>query len=1073
MGVVFQARDRALDRLVAIKVLTPGLTATAAARRRFAREAKAAAAVVHEHVVTIHAVDATPQGIPYLVMQYIAGRSVQDLLDRGKPPDLRQILRIGMQAASALAAAHAQGLIHRDVKPANILLENGVERVKITDFGLARAIDDDVMTQSGVVAGTPQYMSPEQAQGEPVDHRSDLFSLGSVLYALCTGRGPFQGRSSIATLKCVCEQTPEPIGRLNPEIPAWLVRIIERLHAKNPADRFGSAAEVADLLGRCLAHVQQPATFVLPSDLSPPPRRRKIAAWALVPACVILAALLGVPSVRATAKQAVDYLATVLRLRTPEGVLVIETSDPDIGVKLDGSDLVVTGAGVKELRLAVGPHQVQALKDGKVFRQELVTIRRGGRTVLAVHREPDEQPAAVREVPPTPAARAGSGRTTRSREGTPILSGAFLGQPAINPPLAYPITEYRGLGSEVRWVAFSPDGRILACGMKDGQVEFWDWQAEQAQRHSFLGHLGGVECVAFSPDGKTLASGGWDHHVKLWDLSGGPLAPKLLWDFPGHSDGIRSVAFSPDGTQLVTGGFDRVVTVLESKSGLRIWTSPTLEQPVNGVQFSPDGWMLALALGDYSKGVPGNPVGQPGEVQLWSWLERRRLAKYSGWNRECKSVAFSPDGRLLAATGADGTTHVYDVPSSREKVVLQSGAWTAGVAFRPDGKVLATSNWDGQVLLWDSSRLQLRASVQAHSQNIPCLAFSPDGKALATASADGSVRVWDVSEQDINMIRESQGISPDQEARRLAEVLKRYPPRPSQVEDPLRLFLLDREDGSVTLVADEPDPGSNHVGSPRWSHDGKRILYDAMPGTEYERLRLKMIEAGPDGPKLTDLGLGACPAWSPDDKKIALLINPGVAADARVGIWLMDADGTHRRWACDFGIPLWSPDGRNFLTVSFTEPREVTVSQGLTGPALNFALGGQRIHSWPSWAEADSIVAVIGNEQSWDAVALVGIDRPGWRGIKDVLWERSSALDVKPTWPVYSPATQRCVFVGESAEGMALYEVERGKPGQARRLEHGGLDTRIAGLSLSPGGRYLLFCSTRSAPVATHSLPLQ
>jgi serine/threonine-protein kinase len=203
MGIVFLGRDRALDRLVAIKLLAPGMSATPAARRRFAREARAAAAVVHEHVVAIHAVESLPQGVPYLVMQYVAGKSVQDVIDRDRPPELAEILRIGSQAASALAAAHAQGLIHRDVKPANILLENGVERVKITDFGLARAVDDATMTQSGVVAGTPQYMSPEQAAGDAVDHRTDLFSLGSVLYTLCTGQAPFRGRSSMATLRKV------------------------------------------------------------------------------------------------------------------------------------------------------------------------------------------------------------------------------------------------------------------------------------------------------------------------------------------------------------------------------------------------------------------------------------------------------------------------------------------------------------------------------------------------------------------------------------------------------------------------------------------------------------------------------------------------------------------------------------------------------------------------------------------------------------------------------------------------------------------------------------------------------
>jgi Protein kinase domain len=394
MGIVVLARDRALERLVAIKLLAPGMAATGAARRRFAREAKAAAAVVHEHVVTIHAVDTLPHGVPYLVMQFISGKSVQELIDRGKVPELAEILRIGSQAACALAAAHAQGLIHRDIKPANILLENGVERVKITDFGLARAVDDVTMTQSGVVAGTPQYMSPEQARGDAVDHRTDLFSLGSVLYALCTGKAPFQASSSMATLKRVCEQTPRSIGQLNRDIPSWLIRIIERLHAKEPAERYESAAEVHELLGRCLAHVQQPASVPLPAELLPARNRGAIALWGAIPVCLLLAGLLIFPGAREAAAQAASYVATVLRLRTLEGTLVVETDDPNVAIKLDGNDLVVTGAGVKELRLSVGRHNVQAIKDGKVLRDELVTISRGGRTILTVRREPEQVKSA-------------------------------------------------------------------------------------------------------------------------------------------------------------------------------------------------------------------------------------------------------------------------------------------------------------------------------------------------------------------------------------------------------------------------------------------------------------------------------------------------------------------------------------------------------------------------------------------------------------------------------------------------------------------------------------------------------
>jgi serine/threonine-protein kinase len=266
-GVVLKAFDVSLNRPVAIKVLAPHLAASGAARKRFAREAQAAAAVVHEHVVPIHGVD-TWKGLSYLVMSFVPGRSLQQRLDSEGPLDLKEILRIGMQTALGLAAAHAQGLVHRDIKPANILLEHGVQRVRITDFGLARAIDDASLTQSGVIAGTPPYMSPEQARGEAVDHRSDLFSLGSTLYATCAGHAPFRANSAMAVLLRIRDEQPRPIREVNPDIPVWLAGIIEKLHAKAPEHRFQSAAEVADLLGNCLAHVQQPRTNPLPQQLA-------------------------------------------------------------------------------------------------------------------------------------------------------------------------------------------------------------------------------------------------------------------------------------------------------------------------------------------------------------------------------------------------------------------------------------------------------------------------------------------------------------------------------------------------------------------------------------------------------------------------------------------------------------------------------------------------------------------------------------------------------------------------------------------------------------------------------------
>ena len=211
MGIVLKGFDTELNRPVAIKVLAPYLAHSGAARQRFAREAKAAAAVVHEHVVAIHNVE-SEQEVPFLVMQYVSGWSLQDRVETEGPLATRELLRIGMQAAAGLAAAHTQGLIHRDVKPANILLEKGVERALLTDFGLARAADDASLTRSGIVAGTPNYMSPEQARGEPANARSDLFSLGAVLYFMATGHPPFRAEQAMGVLHRICNDPHRPLS---------------------------------------------------------------------------------------------------------------------------------------------------------------------------------------------------------------------------------------------------------------------------------------------------------------------------------------------------------------------------------------------------------------------------------------------------------------------------------------------------------------------------------------------------------------------------------------------------------------------------------------------------------------------------------------------------------------------------------------------------------------------------------------------------------------------------------------------------------------------------------------------
>jgi serine/threonine protein kinase/DNA-directed RNA polymerase subunit RPC12/RpoP len=245
MGVVFKALDPKLERVVALKAMLPTLAASATARQRFLREARAAAAIQHDHIVTIYAVE-EDRGVPFLAMPFLHGETLDARLRRlGGPLAVPEVVRIGREIADGLAAIHARGLIHRDIKPANVWLEGESGRVKILDFGLARASAGEIqLTQEGSIVGSPAYMAPEQASRQPVDHRADLFSLGCVLYVMATGALPFEGDDALMTLMAITTAEPTEPRMRNPALPAALAGLIMRLLAKKSAERPGSAREV-------------------------------------------------------------------------------------------------------------------------------------------------------------------------------------------------------------------------------------------------------------------------------------------------------------------------------------------------------------------------------------------------------------------------------------------------------------------------------------------------------------------------------------------------------------------------------------------------------------------------------------------------------------------------------------------------------------------------------------------------------------------------------------------------------------------------------------------------------------
>jgi serine/threonine protein kinase len=409
MGVVFQAFDPQLDRLVALKAMLPALAASPSAKQRFLREAKAAAALKHDHIVTIYQVG-EDRGTPFLAMEFLEGESLETRLKRENRLPVSQLLRIGRETAEALAAAHERGLIHRDVKPDNIWLEaiSGqrsapsrnddpltaencplkVFRVKILDFGLARsAADDTHLTQQGAILGTPAYMAPEQVGGRAVDARSDLFSLGCLLYRMATGELPFKGADAIAMLMAVSTETPRPPQEVNSDLPPSVCALIVRLLAKNPDDRPPSAAAVVAALEALERDPLRSRMITAPSPAMA--RRRSSRRLRFTGAAAALMVLFGVG--------AWLFGLTIIRYAANEGQLVIVIDDPKVRAAVDATGVDIHDqARERHYRirpgrrdLKTGEYVLEVTEEGgaHLFTKQF-TITRGGTTSVKITFEP-------------------------------------------------------------------------------------------------------------------------------------------------------------------------------------------------------------------------------------------------------------------------------------------------------------------------------------------------------------------------------------------------------------------------------------------------------------------------------------------------------------------------------------------------------------------------------------------------------------------------------------------------------------------------------------------------------------
>ena len=441
MGVVFLAEDPQLERSVALKVMKPALARNAQAKERFLREARAMAAVEHECIVPIYQVG-EDGGVPFIAMPLLRGQTLQERLRKGPLPP-QEALRVARQVAAALAAAHRRGLIHRDIKPGNIWLEkNG--RVRLLDFGLARPQTQDTeLTHSGAVIGTPNYMAPEQARGEKLDPRCDLFSLGAVLYHMLSGRQPFGGKTLAMVLAAVMQQEPPPLDSIVKGLPRELVLLVHQLLAKDPQRRPPSAAEVFKQLTRLekqLQHtqvevqkpppVQHEPEHTWPTALVPwerggprlvpawPPQRpgthsqapapaRKSGSWGIshIPLWMLGLAAGG-------AAVLAGLLLGVIFLRSGKGLIRLEINDPQVEVQIKGTQITLRGLqGAKELHVSPGEHALVIRRGDFEFETTRLVVRRGQKVTVRVEyvqgdlvvRQGNRQLARARLPQPTPA----------------------------------------------------------------------------------------------------------------------------------------------------------------------------------------------------------------------------------------------------------------------------------------------------------------------------------------------------------------------------------------------------------------------------------------------------------------------------------------------------------------------------------------------------------------------------------------------------------------------------------------------------------------------------------------------
>jgi WD40 repeat protein len=732
MGVVYRARQKSLNRTVAVKMILAGEFAAPEDVERFRTEAENAARLDHPNIVPVYEVG-EHGGLPYFSMKYIEGACLAE-----RPPAGADALAgVMAQVARAVYHAHQRRILHRDLKPGNILID-AAGQPHVTDFGLAKHVGDaTAQTLSGAIVGTPGYMAPEQAAGhnKRLTTVCDVYGLGAVLYELLAGRPPFRGETALETLQLVLTQEPAPPSRLRPGVPRDLEVICLKCLRKEPEKRYDSALALAEDLERFGSGEAIRARAAGPAERAARWVRRHPARAALAAVSALAAlALVGVgvgqwyngrleASNKALEESNAQLTAAKAELETSNQKIKAEQAkarryfyDSQMTLveqarrdKQDGRVVQLLRTSIPDDPEEEDPRRWEWHHLWREYHGEQSRLRGHKGAVTAVACSPDDRLIA-----------------SGSADNTVKFWDAATGKE---------LRTLTGHEARVTGVAFSPDGKRLATSSADRTVRIWD-TATGKELLCFKKHAGAVTSLAFSPDGKHVASGSEDTTVRIWGADTGD----VMREFKGHRRPVMAVAYSPDANTVASIGQG-------PKGEFIVWGASTGDIDVNNtgmawtsVAFSPDGRQLATGeVGTVGRDDKNDPVLKVA-VRIWDLCtlkgpEGGHVKAFEGHQDAITQVVFSPDGKQLVSSGVDQTVRLWDVSTGKEVVTFHEEAAALCAAFSPDGQRVVSGSADHTVKLWTPPGNAVR-TIKTEKSRINNVEFSRDGRRLAAAAGD-------------------------------------------------------------------------------------------------------------------------------------------------------------------------------------------------------------------------------------------------------------------------------------------------------------------------------------------------